>query len=379
MVWYDLKSLFLYNVLCVTCAETVSGDGRHLSYNPMAHARWAGSTPAREVCMSVRLRLNLLLSLAVFSAGLSPQVARAADFVVGFTSLGFEVAALAEARDGAMAEAERRGVKIDYISARDAVGQQRAVESLIAKRVNVLAIDPIDSASIAEGVRAANDAGIPVIMWIGAAKSGKVATTVLSDEKQGGLDIATWFFGKVGSGKVALLQGDKGHQAGSLREAGFREALASFPKISLAAYGEAKWNRDVGARVSDNFFTQNSDLKGIVALNDEMAFGAIAAAEARQWPTPLVVTGYNGQCDALRNILQDGKLSATLYQPFRDIGAKVVDLAIRIGKGEKLDETIVVPSIVVDSTLAKQALNDAPSVSDGLKFSIKRASENCKK
>jgi ribose transport system substrate-binding protein len=216
-------------------------------------------------------------------------------------------------------------------------------------------------------------------MWIGAAKSGKVATTVLSDEKQGGLDIAKWFFQKIGSGKVALLQGDKGHQAGSLREAGFREALTSFPNISLAAYGEAKWNRDVGARVADNFFTQNADLKGIVALNDEMAFGAIAAAEARQWPTPLIVTGYNGQCDALKSILQNGKLSATLYQPFRDIGAKVVDLAIRIGKGEKLDDTIVVASIVVDNALAKQALGDAAGVSDGLKFSVKRASDNCKK
>ncbi|MBN9075810.1 MAG: sugar ABC transporter substrate-binding protein [Rhizobiales bacterium] len=319
------------------------------------------------------------LALGVALGGCFLTAAHAADTVIGFTSNGFQIAALAEARDGAMEEAKKKGVRIDYITAKDAADQQRAVESLIAKHVSVIAIDPLDAVAISESVRAANEAGIPVVMWVGSAKEGKVAATVLSDEMTGGYDIAKWTFAKMSSGKFALLQGDKGHQAGALREKGVRKALTEFPAITMSDYGEAKWNRDIGARVADNFLTRTPDLKAIIALNDEMAFGAIAAMEARQWPQPMIVTGYNGQCDALKSVLEGGKLSATLYQPFRDIGAKVVDLAVDIVAGKQVDQTVMVPSIVVDPELAKKALDETSAdISSGLRHAVKRAAAGCK-
>ena len=86
--------------------------------------------------------------------------ARAADpITIGFTSLGFFVPALAEARDGALAKAKEMNVTIEYITADDAPTQQRAVENLLTKQVNVLAIDPNNSEAISEAVKLANGKG----------------------------------------------------------------------------------------------------------------------------------------------------------------------------------------------------------------------------
>jgi ribose transport system substrate-binding protein len=309
----------------------------------------------------------------------SGRLAAADQTVVGFTSLGFFVPALAEARDGAIAKAAELGVKIEYITADDAPTQQRAVENLLAKQVNVLAIDPNDSEAISQAVLLANKTNVPVVMWVGGAKSGKVATTVVSDERQGGYDIARWTFQRMGGkGKVGLLQGDKAHQAGALREQGFREALKEFPNIQLAGYGEGKWARDVGERVATNMLTQAPDLNAIVALNDEMAHGALAAAQARGRAGDLIVTGYNGQCDAIKAVL-DGTMAATLYQPFRDIGAKVVEVSVSAAKGETLPDKINMPALVLDKPLAqKVAGGTASDVSPGLVASAKAAAAGCK-
>lgn len=296
---------------------------------------------------------------------------------IGFTSLGFHVPALAEARDGALARGEELGVQIEYITADDAATQHRAVENLIAKQVDVLAIDPNDSQAISEAVTLANEAGIPVVMWVGGAKSGTVASTIVSAEQAGGYDIARWAFTALGGkGKVALLQGDKGHQAGFLREEGVRQALAEFPDIELVGYGEAKWARDIGERTASNLLTQTPDLDAIIALNDEMAHGALAAAEARGL-TDLLVTGYNGQCDALKAVL-DGKMAATLYQPFRDIGARVVEVAVAIGAGDDVESHIDMPAVAIDTAAAGQiAAGTSEVATPGMIASVTRAAAGC--
>jgi hypothetical protein len=91
-----------------------------------------------------------------------------------------------------------------------------------------------DASTVEQGPLAPEEGDAPVAMWVGGSKPGKVATTVMSDERQGGYDIARWTFERMGGkGKVALLQRDKAHQAGALREQGFREALKEFPVSNL--------------------------------------------------------------------------------------------------------------------------------------------------
>jgi hypothetical protein len=53
----------------------------------------------------------------------------------------------------------------------------------------------------------------------------------------------------------------------------------------------------------------------------------------------------------------DSRMAATLYQPFRDIGAKVVEVSVTAAKGGTLPEKINMPALVLDKALAQKINN----------------------
>ena len=71
-------------------------------------------------------------------------------------------------------------------------------------------------------------------------------------------------------------------------------------------------------------------------------------------------------------------MAATLYQPFRDIGAKVVEVSAAAAKGESLPPTVEMPAVVLDKPLAEQIIaGTAAKVSPGMMASVKAAAAGC--
>lgn len=297
---------------------------------------------------------------------------------VGWTSYPADLSVIADAIAGAQATADAMGIELKLALAAGAVAQAAAVDNLLASGIDVLAIDPEDSNAIGPSIQKANELGIPVIMWIGDnLGGGDTVTLISSDEEAGGYTIGKWAMEQVGgSGPIALLQGTKAHQAGLLRENGFNRALAEFPGIELAAYGEGNWMRDRANAVASDMLTRVDGLKFIVALSDDMAAGAYAAVAAAGVDVP--VSGYNGSCEVL-NSVWSGKIRATLYQGWRDIGSKVIETAAAIKAGETIPEKIVMPTYVVDHALMEkvQAEGVTDTFTQGLVTDVTRAIGGC--
>src|SRR5260221_320211 len=177
-------------------------------------------------------------SLAIAAAGTS---ADAKDLVIGWTSYPADLPVIADAIDGSKTAAAAIGAKMQFALSAGAAAQANAMDNLITLGVDVIAVDPEDSKAIGPSIKKANEANIPVIMFIGDnLGDGKTVTLISSDEEAGGYNIAKWAFQQIGGkGKVALVQGAKAHQAGQLRENGFRKAMTEFPGIELVGYGEA--------------------------------------------------------------------------------------------------------------------------------------------
>lgn len=321
------------------------------------------------------LAVTALATLAIFGAG---TASAADDVVVGWTSYPADLPVIADAIDGGRNEADKLGVKVEYALSAGAAAQANAVDNLIALGVDVIAIDPEDSKAIGPSVKKANEAKIPVVMWIGDnLGGGETATLISSDEELGGYTIAKWAFEKIGGeGKVALVQGAKAHQAGQLRENGFNRALAEFPKIELAGYGEANWMDDKANALAADILTREPEIKLIVALSDAMAKGVSSAAKVSGL-TPMV-TGYNGDCETLSKVWT-GQITATLYQGWRDIGAQVIRTSLEITKGNMPEKKIVMPTFVVDKALLEKINGGSTEgVTEGLVADAKRAIDGCK-
>ena len=86
--------------------------------------------------------------------------------------------------------------------------------------------------------------------------------------------------------------------------------------------------------------TEQKDIEAVFAHNDEMALGAIEAIQAAG--KDILVLGFDGTKDAL-DAVKEGKLDGTIAQQPALIGEEAVNAAVKILKGDKVEENISVP------------------------------------
>ncbi|MGB9796089.1 D-ribose ABC transporter substrate-binding protein [Fervidobacterium gondwanense] len=218
-------------------------------------------------------------------------------------------------RDGAQAAAKELGITLLVVDAQDKPAKQlNDIEDLIQKKVDLIIINPTDSAAIVPAIEAANKAKIPVITVDRGAAGGQVVVHIASDNVAGGAMAARFIAQQLkGTGKVVMLVGIPGTSAARDRGAGFKNELKKYPNIKLVAEQVANFNRAEGMRVMENLLQAYPDINAVFAQNDEMALGAIEAIRAAGKLGKILVVGFDAIPDAL-NAVKKGEMAATVAQ-----------------------------------------------------------------
>lgn len=256
-------------------------------------------------------------------------------------------------KEGAQTAATAGEAELITVDAQDdAAKQASSIEDLIQQKVDVIIINPTDSAAIIPAVESANAAGIPVITVDRTADGGKVTTHIASDNKAGGALAAQFIAEQLGgTGNVVELEGIPGSSAARERGAGFNEEIAKSSGIKMAAKQPADFDRAKGLTVMENILQGNKDIKAVFAHNDEMALGALKAIEAAG-ATGILVVGFDATDDAVKEVFA-GKLSATVAQKPDMMGMLAVQTAIKIAKGEEVEASIPVELDLITKDSAK--------------------------
>ncbi len=241
--------------------------------------------------------------------------------------------------DGAKEKAKELGASLTVIDAQDDAAKQASdVEDLIQQGVDLILINPTDSAAVVTAVESANSAGIPVITVDRTAEGGEVVSHIASDNAAGGKLAGEYLVELVGEGaKVAELEGVSGSSSARDRGTGFNEAVAD--KLDIVAKQTANFNRAEGLTVMENILQANPDIKGVFAHNDEMALGALEAVAAAG--KDVLVIGFDATEDAVKAV-EEGKLAATVAQKPDLIGEQAVEAAVQSLKGESVEASIPV-------------------------------------
>lgn len=243
-------------------------------------------------------------------------------------------------KNGVFQEAKEKGMKVITADAQnDSAKQINDIEDLIQQGVDILLINPVDSAAVSSAVESANHIGIPVITLDRSADKGKVETLVASDNVKGGKMAANYIISKVGeNAKVAELQGTPGASASRERGQGF-DSIAD-NELNIVTKQTANFDRTQGMNVMENILQGHKDIQAVFAQNDEMALGAIQAIKSSG--KNIIVVGFDGTDDGLKAVKQ-GQLSATVAQQPVLIGKEAVQAASKILKGKKVKSRIAVP------------------------------------
>ncbi|MFE3973987.1 MULTISPECIES: ribose ABC transporter substrate-binding protein RbsB [unclassified Peribacillus] len=243
-------------------------------------------------------------------------------------------------KDGIEKEAKEKGMKVTVVDAQDDTAKQiSGIEDLILQKVDVLLVNPTDSAAISSAVKDANDAGIPVITIDRSSDEGDIETFIASDNVAGGEMAAEYLVKELDDkAKVVELEGVSGASATRERGKGFHNIADK--QLDVLTSQTAEFDRTKGLNVMENILQGNKDIQAVFAHNDEMALGAIEAIKAAG--KDIIVVGFDGNDDALKAV-ENGELKATIAQQPALIGEEAVNAAEKILKGEKVDEKISVP------------------------------------
>lgn len=238
-------------------------------------------------------------------------------------------------RDGAQQKADELGYELVVLdSQNDSSKEYSNVQDILQQGISLLLINPVDSDAVANAVKLANDANIPVITLDRGANGGEVVTHIASDNVAGGKMADEYIVQQLGGkGKVVQLEGIPGASSARDRGKGFMEAIEG-TEIELVASQPADFDRTKGMTVMQNILQAQPEIDAVFAQNDEMALGAVQAIESagRQG---IMVVGFDAIDDALQAI-KDGKMAATVAQQPDRIGSLGVEYADKVLKGEEV-------------------------------------------
>ncbi len=260
--------------------------------------------------------------------------------------------------DGMKAAAEEAGYELKVASANNNSSQQvNQVNDLLTQQIGALIFISQDSTAAAAGVRAANEADVPVVAVDQRPESGEgeLATYIATDSVKAARELCTWMFDQMGgAGEIAILHGVLGSTAEKERTQGCEEALAEHPDIEVVAEETANWDETEAFKATQNILSANPDLKAVFGESDAMGLGAAKAAKdaGRKGMIFVGIDGFPTMFDAV----EAGLTQATMAQQPYLMGQIAVKNAIQIieGEGDDIPEEQFQDTVLINEETVKE-------------------------
>ncbi len=228
-----------------------------------------------------------------------------------------------------------------YISAdaqASASKQLTDVESLIAQGADALVILSVDSGAVGAAVDKAAAEGVPVLGYDRLIEDER-AFYLTFDNKGVGRIIAESVTAVQPTGNFAIIKGDPGDPNALFLLEGMMEVIgddveAGKIKIVGEAFSDG-WKPDNAQKNMEQILTANdNNVDAVLAENDGMAGGVIAALEAQGLAVP--VGGQDGDHAALNRVAR-GTQTVSVWKDARQLGAAAGNIAGAMADGASLD------------------------------------------
>ncbi|HEY3436237.1 MAG TPA: D-ribose ABC transporter substrate-binding protein [Actinotalea sp.] len=243
--------------------------------------------------------------------------------------------------DAAVAKAEELGYKTTSASHDDDPNKQsELIDSAITAGAKAIILDNAGADASIGPVQKAVDAGIPVFLIDREINQTGLATAqIVANNSQGAALVAEEFVKAMASaGNYVELTGKESDTNAGVRSQAYASVISQYPDLKLVAQETANWDQQEAFTKTETILQSNPGVKGIIAGNDTMALGAVAAVEAAGLTGKVIVAGFDGSPDAVAAI-KAGTLLATGLQPAVQIAQLAVEQADEvITKGKASQE-----------------------------------------
>ena len=230
--------------------------------------------------------------------------------------------------------------------------QKNQVSDFIVRGVDAIVLTPINSKSIGTSVAEANKAGIPVFTADIAvlAEGVEVVSHIATDNYQAGRVAGRAMVEGLGaSAEIGILDFAEVDSV-ILRTNGFFDELAAQAeatgiKLDVVSRLPGGAEKAVSYRAAQDMLQANPNLKGIFAINDPSALGAVAALEEAGRQSEVIVVSVDGQPEGRRAVLE-GKIYGDAVQYPDKIARTTVTTIMKYMNGEEVPAEILSPTVL---------------------------------
>lgn len=241
--------------------------------------------------------------------------------------------------EGFKAAAAKYKVKVERVDPQkmELPMQVKAIEELIAQRVDGIALSAVDDAGLVPVINEAKKAGIKVITFDAPAPSSSALTYIGTDNQTAGFEAGKKMAELTkGQGKLVILQGGLGAANLNLRTKGFKEALAKHaPNVKVLEVVDVAGDFSVATNKTEALLQTYPDLTAIFAVSAEGAPAAAGVLKREGKAGKILVAGFDDLKDTLKGV-KDGTIAFCIVQKTFKMGWLSVEALLDAQKGKSL-------------------------------------------
>jgi D-xylose transport system substrate-binding protein len=282
----------------------------------------------KKIAAATALLLGTAISTAAF----------AQDLTVGVSWSNFQEERWKTDEAAIKSALEAAGAKYISSDAQASAGKQLTdVESLIAQGADALIILAMDKDAIGPALDKAAAEDIPVVGYDRLIEDDR-AFYLTFDNKGVGRIIAESVQAAQPTGNYAIIKGDPGDPNAAFLLEGMMEVIgdevdAGTIKIAGEAFSDG-WKPENAQKNMEQILTSsNNEIDAVLAENDGMAGGVIAALSAQGLAIP--VGGQDGDLAALNRVAR-GTQTVSVWKNSRDLGTAAGNIAVALAGGAAL-------------------------------------------
>lgn len=235
-------------------------------------------------------------------------------------------------------------VELIVLSAEGDIAKQAAdFDTLIAKKVDVILVCSLDGKAIVPSLKAAYDAGIPVLAVSNEpAPEGTqyiVGYSGPDDYVQGQIAAELMADALGGKGNIVIIEGTPGQSTTDARNRGFMDkSKEAGYQFNILGKQTANWDPVQAKAVMENFLTTYGDqINGVFSQDDNTAAAAAEVIKEAGKLGQIAVVGTGGSKNGTQAI-RDGLLYGTMDQSPTTDAQQALKFALMIHNGEQLPE-----------------------------------------
>jgi ribose transport system substrate-binding protein len=218
---------------------------------------------------------------------------------------------------------------------RDLARQVALVDEMVSSGVHAIVIAPADSRALVPALRKAQQAGVVVVNIDNRLDQDVLQQEEITvpfvgpDNRAGAKKVGDYLASQLNKGdEVLVLEGIRTSFNGQQRREGF-EAAAQEAGLKIVDSQSAEWETAQANTIASSMISEHPNAKAILAANDSMALGALAAVRSAGRSDDMLIVGFDN-ISAVQDAIRNGDMLATADQYGDQLAVFGIEAALKM-------------------------------------------------